>query len=102
MAAGDEDSVLSRRDPLPDVKKQVPPVTATTRQADQPQHAPIEVPPGQPSGTSSVRTTAMQADLPQHSPIVSKTDERQQMKDTSHQDHLQVPKEAPGAQQSTA
>ena len=31
--------MLSRRDPPSDVKKQVPPVTATTRQADLPQHS---------------------------------------------------------------
>ena len=74
-------------------------------QVDQPKHAPIEVPPGQSSGTLSVKTTAMQADLPQRSPMTPRTDDPQQTKDESRKDHLQAPKEALGAprsQQSTA
>ena len=91
MAVDDEDSVFSQGDPPSGIKKQVPPVTATTRQTDQPQHALVEAPPGQPSGTSFVRTTAMQADLPQR---LSRTDDPQQAKDRSRKDHLQAPEEA--------
>jgi len=61
--------VLSQGDPFPDVKNQVPPVTVT----------------------------AIQADQPQHSPIIPKTDARQQTKDKSNEDHLQAPKEAQDA-----
>ena len=71
-------------------------------QVDQPQHAPVKVPPGQPSGTSAVETVATQADLPQRS---SRTDDPQQTKDMSRKDHLQVPREAldaPYSQRSTA
>ena len=97
VAVDDEDSMFSQGDPPSGIKKQVPPVTATTRQADQPQHAPVEAPPGQPSGTSSVRTTAMQADLPQRLP---RTDNPQQMKDKSCKGHLQA-LDTPYNQQST-
>jgi hypothetical protein len=73
-------------------------------QVDQPKHAPIKVPLGQPSGTPSVKTTAIQADLPQRSPMTPRTDGPQQAKDMSRKDHLQAPKEALDArdQQSTA
>ena len=83
----------------------VPSVRDMAVQADQLKHTPVKVPPGQPSGTSSVKTTAMQADLPQRSPITSRTDGLQQTKDESRKDHLQAPKEAlgvPHSQQSTA
>jgi hypothetical protein len=69
----DGDSVLSQGDPPLGVKKQVPSVRDMAVQVDQPQHAPIKVPPGQPSGTPSVKTTAMQADLPQRLPVTSRT-----------------------------
>ena len=74
-------------------------------QVDQPQHARTQVPPGQPSGTSAVETVVMQADLPQHSPVTPRTDDPQQTKDMSREDHLQAPKEALDVhygQQSTA
>ena len=47
----------------------------------------------------------MQADLPQRSPVTSRTDDPQQAKEMSREDHLQAPKEAldvPYGQQSTA
>ena len=47
----------------------------------------------------------MQADLPQHSPVTSGTDDPQQTKEISREDHLQAPKEAldiPYGQQLTA
>ena len=62
---------------------------------DQLKHVPVKVPPGQLSGTSSVKTTAMQVDLLQHSPIISGTNDPQQIKDKSHKDYLQAPEEAP-------
>jgi hypothetical protein len=99
----DEGSVFSQGDPPSGVKKQVPSVRDMAVQVDQPKHVPVKVPPGQPSGTSSVKTTAMQADLPQRSP---RTDDPQQTKDISRKDHLQAPEEAldasPYDQQSTA
>jgi len=74
-------------------------------QVDLPKYAPVKVPPGQPSGTPSVRTTAMQADLPQRSPVTPRTDDPQQTNDMSRKDHLQAPEEAldasPYDQQST-
>jgi hypothetical protein len=101
LVVGDEDPVISQGDPPSCVKKQVPSVRDIAAQVDQPKHAPVKVPLGQPSGTSSVKTTAMQADLPQRSPRV---DDPQQTKDMSRNDHLQAPKEALDArnQQSTA
>ena len=60
-------------------------------QVDQPKHVPVEVPSGQLSGTSSIKTTAMQADLLQRSP---RTNNPRQAKDMSCKDHLQAPKEA--------
>jgi hypothetical protein len=57
-------SVFSREDPPSGVKKQVPSVRDIAVQVDQPKHAPVKVPPGQLSGTSSIKTTAIQADLP--------------------------------------
>ena len=96
--------MLSQEDPPSGVKKQVPSVRDMAIQVDQPKHAPVKVPPGQPSGTSSVKTTAMQADLPQRSPVTPRTDGPQQTKDESRKDHLQALKEALDAhsQQSTA
>jgi hypothetical protein len=102
VAVDDEDSVLSQGDPPSGVKKQVPSNRDAVVQADQPQHAPVKVPPGQPSGTPPVKTTAIQADLPQCSP---RTDDPQQTKNESRKDYLQAPKEAldtPYNQQSTA
>ena len=101
----DEGSVFSQEDPPSYIKKQVPSVKDMAVQVDQLKHAPVKVPLGQPSGTSSVKTTAMQADLPQRSPMILRTDGPQQTKDMSHKDHLQAPKEdldAPRSQQSTA
>jgi len=63
----DGDSVLSQGDPLSVVKKQVLSVRDIAVQVDQPKHVPVKVPPGQLSGTPSVKTTAMQVDLPQRS-----------------------------------
>ena len=63
-------------------------------QVDQPQHASVKVPPGQPSRTPSVKTTAIQADLLQRSPVTPRTDNRQQTKDISRRDHPQAPEEA--------
>ena len=96
--------MLSQGDPPSGVKKQVPSVRDIAVQVDQPQHAPVKVPPGQPSGTPSVETAAIQTDLPQHSPVIPRTDDPQQTKDESRKDHLQAPKEALDArnQQSTA
>ena len=105
VAVDDEDAVPSQEDRPPNIKKQAPSVRDMAVQADQPKHAPVKVPPGQPSGTSSVKTTAMQADLPQRSPVTPRTDGPQQTKDMSRKDHLQAPKEAldaPHSQQSTA
>ena len=96
--------MLSQGEPPSGVKKQVPSVRDIAVQVDQPKHAPVKVPPGQPSGTSSVKTTAMQADLPQR-PVTLRIDGPQQTKDMSRKDHLQAPKEAlntPYSQQSTA
>jgi len=59
----DEDSVLSQKDLPLGIKKQAPSVRDIAVQVDQPKHAPVNVPPGQSSGTSSVRTMAMQTDL---------------------------------------
>ena len=73
----DEGSVFSQEEPPSCVKKQVPSVRDMAVQADQPKHAPVKVPPGQLSGTSSVKTTAMQADLPQRSPVTPRTDGHQ-------------------------
>ena len=101
----DEGSVFSQEDPPSCIKKQVPSVRDMAVQADQPKHAPVKVPLGQPSGTSSVKTTAMQADLPQRSPVTLRTNGPQQTKDMSRKDHLQAPKEAldaPCSQQLTA
>ena len=91
----------THRDPA----AQVPSVRDMAVQADQLKHVPVKVPPGQPSGTSSVKTTAMQADLPQRSPVTSRTNDLQQTKDKSRKDHLQAPKETlgvPHSQQLTA
>ena len=55
----DEDPILSQGDPPSGVKKQVPSVRDIAVQVDQPKHAPIKVPPGQLSGTSSITTTAI-------------------------------------------
>ena len=52
-------SVFSQEDPPLCVKKQVPSVKNMAVQVDQPKHAPIKTPLGQPSGTSSVKTVAM-------------------------------------------
>ena len=100
----DEGSVFSQEDPPSGVKKQVPFVRDMAVQVDQPKHAPVKVPPGQPSGTPSIKTTAMQAGLPQRSPVTLRTDGPQQTKDESRKDHLQALKEALDAhsQQSTA
>ena len=48
----DEGSVFSQENPPLGVKKQVPSVRDIAVQVDQPKHAPVKVPPGQPSGTS--------------------------------------------------
>ena len=64
MAVDDEDAVPSQEDRPPDVKKQAPSVRDMAVQADQPKHAPVKVPPGQLSGTSSIKATAIQVDLP--------------------------------------
>ena len=83
----------------------MPSVRDIAVQVDQPKHAPVKVPSGQPSGTSSVKTTAMQADLPQRLPVTSRTDNPQQTKEMSRKDHLKAPEEAldaPRNQQSTA
>ena len=104
-AVDDEGSVFSQEDPPSCVKKQVPSIRDMAIQVDQPKHAPVKVPPGQPSGTPSIKPTAIQAGLPQRSPVTPRTDNLQQTKDESHKDHLQAPKEALGAphsQQSTA
>ena len=75
VAVNDADTVLSQGDTPSGVKKQVPSVRDMAIQVDQPQHAPVRVSPGQPSGTPSVKTTAMQADLPQRSPVTPRTDD---------------------------
>ena len=49
--ADDEDSVLSQEDPPSGVEKQVSSASDAAVQVDQPQHAPVKVPPGQPSRT---------------------------------------------------
>jgi len=101
----DKDSVLSQEDLPLGIKKQAPSVRDIAVQVNQPKHAPVNVPPGQSSGTSSVKTTAMQTDLPQRLPVTPRTDDPQQTKDESHKDYLQAPKEAldaPNNQQSTA
>ena len=105
MAVDNADTVLSQGDTPSGVKKQVPSVRDIAVQVDQPQHAPVKVPPGQPSGTSTVETVVMQADLPQRSPVTPRTDDPQQTKNESCKDHLQAPKEAldaPHDQQLTA
>jgi hypothetical protein len=102
VAVGNKDPVFSQGDPPSGIKKQVPSVRDMAVQVDQPKHAPIKVPPGQPSRTSSVKATAIQADLPQRSP---RTNNPRQAKDRSRKDHLQAPEEAldaPRNQQSTA
>ena len=104
MAVDNADTVLFQGDTPSSVKKQVPSVMDMAIQVDQPQHAPVKAPPGQPSGTSSIKATTMQADLPQRSPVTPRTDDRQQAKERNHNDHLQAPEEALDArnQQSTA
>ena len=104
VAVGDEDSVFSQGDPPLGVKKQVPSVRDIAVQVDQPKHAPVKIPSGQPFGTPSIKTTVMQADLPQHLPVTSRTNNPQRTKDVSCKDHLQAPKEALDARsrQSTA
>ena len=64
----DEDAVPPKEDRPPGVKNQVPSVTATAIQVDQPKHAPVKVPLGQPSGTP-LPQAAIQADRPQRLPV---------------------------------
>jgi len=105
-AVDDEDFVLSQGDPPSGIKKQVPSVRDIAVQVDQPKHASIKVPLRQPSEMPSAKTAAMQADLLQRSPMTPRTDDPQQTKNESRNDHLQAPKEALDApsydQQSTA
>ena len=101
----DKDAVPPQEDQLPSVKKQPSSVKDIAVQVDQLKYAPIKVPLGQRSGTSSAKTAAMQADILQRSPVTHRTDDPQQTKDISRKDHLQVPREAldaPYSQQSTA
>ena len=77
MTVDDEDAVPSQEDRPPGVKKQVPSVRDMTVQVDQLQRICTKVPPGQLSGTLSVKTMAMQADLPQYLPEILRTDNPQ-------------------------
>ena len=99
----DEGSAFSQGGSPSGIKKQVPSMRDVAIQVDQPKHAPVKVPSGQPSRTP-LPQAAVQADLPQRSPVTPRTDDPQQTKDVSRKDHLQAPKEALDArsQQSTA
>jgi len=55
----DEDSVLSQEDLPLGIKKQAPSVRDIAIQVDQPKYIPVNVPPGQLSGISSIKTMAM-------------------------------------------
>ena len=55
----DEDAVPPQEDRPPSVKKQPSSVRDIAVQVDQPKHAPVKVPLGQRSGTSSAKTAAM-------------------------------------------
>jgi len=59
----DKDSMLSQKDLPLGIKKQAPSVRDIAVQVDQPKHVPVNVPPGQLSGISSIKTMAMQTDL---------------------------------------
>jgi len=59
----DKNSILSQEDLPLGIKKQAPSIRDIAVQVDQPKHAPVNVPPGQLSGTSSIKITAIQTDL---------------------------------------